>query len=211
MFFWWFTLRRSQEWQRQQERGKRWGQHLLLIKLEARPFRSDLKVKVMIDQGLKSKNDSESVQICLFISEPATYIRLKSNRGKQSKGLVLKEEWGYVIAIDSTGYKTRIVLPRFWWIPSLQAQAADSLSQKSHFRPQAPIPGRALPPAWWHRPPRPDPVTRPHLLCRHRPDQAQPQRLLRQTNAGTFNLQTHFSSGTWKCPEQTATYSYGIN
>ena len=60
--------------------------------------------------------------------------------------------------------------------------------------------------AWWHRPPRPDPVTRPHLLCRHRPDQAQPQRLLRQTNAGTFNLQTYFSSGLWKCPEQTATY-----
>ena len=136
-------------------------------------------------------------------------IKIKSR--KTIKGPGHKEEWGYVIAIDSTGYKTRIVLHRFWWIPSLQAQAADSLSQKSHFRPQAPIPGRALPPAWWHRPPRRDPLTCPHLLCRHRPDQAQPQRLLRQTNAGTFNLQTYFSSGLWKCPEQTATYFKDIN
>ena len=49
------------------------------------------KVKVIFDQGLKSESESESVQICLVISEPTTYIRLKSNRGKQSKGLVTKK------------------------------------------------------------------------------------------------------------------------
>ena len=47
------------------------------------------KVKVIFDQGLKS--ESVCVQICLVISELATYIRLKSNRGKQSKGLVTKK------------------------------------------------------------------------------------------------------------------------
>ena len=47
------------------------------------------KVKVIFDLGLKS--ESVCVQICLVISELATYIRLKSNRGKQSKGLVTKK------------------------------------------------------------------------------------------------------------------------
>ena len=43
------------------------------------------KVKVIFDQGLKSES------VCLVISELATYIRLKSNRGKQLKGLVTKK------------------------------------------------------------------------------------------------------------------------
>ena len=47
------------------------------------------KVKVIFDLGLKS--ESVCVQICLVISEVAPYIRLKSNRGKQSKGLVTKK------------------------------------------------------------------------------------------------------------------------
>ena len=52
------------------------------------------KVKVIFDLGLKSESEkvkSVCVQMCLVISELATYIRLKSNRGKQSKGLVTKK------------------------------------------------------------------------------------------------------------------------